>query len=176
MSERKKIIRFLKAYVWENLKDVIIAFILAVCLYKGLGLALGTDYPMLVVVSCSMVPTLERGDVIIVKGVSWDEIVANEKWKDPNSTIIVYYEPLQDRLIVHRAYKKLLEDSHKYVVAWGDNNSQPDPWLIPIENVEGKVIYRIPYLGYPRLWLGYLFGEDVKGCNTKIEIKPGVVQ
>ncbi len=163
---------YLKIF-WDNIKETLLAFLLAFAFYKGLGLALGTPYPMMVVVSCSMLPTLHRGDVIVVKGVSWDNIIANNQWKDPNSTIIVYYSPLEGKMIVHRAYKKVEKNGDKYLIAWGDNNPQPDPWLVPESNIVGKVIYHIPYLGYPRIWIGELLGEDVGGCGGTVRVRLG---
>ncbi len=169
-SIKNVISSYIKNDIFNDLKDVLIAFIIAFAFYKGSGLVLGTETPYLVVVSCSMLPELHRGDVIIVKGIEWEDIIANKKWKDPESTIIVYYEPLQNKLIVHRAYEKFERNGKRFLRAWGDNNSQPDPWIIPYENVKGEVVFKIPYLGYPRILLGYVLGQDVGGCERRIEV------
>lgn len=52
------------------------AFLFAWIIYSGLGLALSTDTPMVVVVSDSMEPVMHRGDVVIVKGLDVEEINA----------------------------------------------------------------------------------------------------
>jgi len=154
--------KHLKPYA-SDVRDIVLAFVLAFLFYKFLGLILGTPYPVLSVVSCSMVPTLHRGDVIIIKHVDWEDIVATGKWKDPNATIIVYYQPNQHKLIVHRVYKKF--DENKTLITWGDNNSYPDPWAVSYDQVQGKVIAHIPYIGYIRLLPSILLGENnTQGC------------
>ncbi len=158
----KDYIKKLKPY-FSDIKDIIIAFFIAFLFYKFLGILLGTHYPVLSVVSCSMVPALHRGDVIIIKHVDWNDIIATGKWKDPNATIIVYYQPYQHKLIVHRVYQKY--DNNKTLVTWGDNNSYPDPWTVSYDMVQGKVIAHIPYIGYFRILVGMLLGQDVgEGC------------
>lgn len=153
-----KYLESLKPYLYD-IRDVVLAFIYAFLFYKFLGFLLGTNYPVLSVVSCSMVPTLHRGDIIIIKHVDWDDILATGKWKDPNATIIVYYQPWQHKLIVHRVYQKY--ENNRTLVTWGDNNSHPDPWVVTYDMVQGKVIAHIPYIGYFRIFVGALFGQDV---------------
>lgn len=161
--------------IWEKtplLKDIlefIVVFLIVFLLYKGLGYALNTSEPVLSVVSCSMLPTLNRGDLIVIKGIKWDDIVATGRWADPNSTILVYYLPSQEKLIVHRAYKKF--DNNHTLITWGDNNPIPDPWVVREQYIRGTPIIRIPYLGYLRIWLGEILGEDTGGCNKYKIIK-----
>ncbi len=44
------------------------AFVFAWLIYTGLGLALATDSPMMIVVSASMEPLYHRGDIVILQG------------------------------------------------------------------------------------------------------------
>jgi signal peptidase len=111
--------------------------------WYGCKLALNTDYPALAVVSESMLPTLNVGDIIIVQGVSPDQVYANYTTGD----IIVYKSPSNPtRLIVHRAvYKENTTGSYRFTTK-GDNNAGSDT---PFSEtcVVGKVIARIPYVG-----------------------------
>lgn len=52
----------------SEFKEIIIALIVALGLWYGAIFILGTDMPFNAVVSCSMLDTLHRGDVIILKG------------------------------------------------------------------------------------------------------------
>ena len=130
----------------ETLKYLILGIVLAVASYAFLGAVLDTKNPIVTVVSYSMVPTLTRGDLLVLKGVETSELDAGRE----NGTIIVYYQPNRQQLIVHRVWKI---NSDGTINTWGDANTGPDPWNIPPEWVRGKMILRIPYLGYPRLLL-----------------------
>jgi signal peptidase I len=109
-------------------------------------LALSTEYPALAVVSESMLPTLNVGDIIIVQGVLASQINANYTTGD----IIVYrkIEPGRpETLVVHRAVKKVLNPDDTWTITVkGDNNNAED-WPFHESYVVGKVIARIPYVG-----------------------------
>ena len=160
----KKIKEYYNKPIIKDIVDIALSFFIAFLLYKTIAFLLQTPYPLLSVVSCSMVPTLHKGDIIIVKGVSWEDIHAYNEWKNPNATIVVYYEPYQNKLIVHRVYTKY--ENNKSIVTWGDNNDFPDPWPVYYNQVKGEVIGHIPYIGYLRIWLGTLIGQkpDTEGC------------
>jgi signal peptidase len=136
--------------------------LLAFVVYHVIGFALNTQDPIVTVVSCSMLPTIDKGDLLIVKGVTFDEIIAGRL----NGTIIVYRHPIDGRLIVHRVYKKFEDGT---LQTWGDNNPSPDNWRVPMENVVGKIVFRIPYAGYPKYYLARLVGQAPAGsCGRKI--------
>ena len=130
----------------ETLGYLVLGVVLAVASYAVLGAVLDTKNPIVTVVSYSMVPTLTRGDLLVLKGVEPSELVAGRE----NGTIIVYYHEQTNRLIVHRVYKINPDGT---VNTWGDANTGPDPWPITPEMIRGKMILRVPYLGYPRLLL-----------------------
>ncbi|MGC8652253.1 MAG: hypothetical protein ACP5UH_03320 [Candidatus Micrarchaeia archaeon] len=54
----------------KNIIEVVIAIAVVVALWFGLGALLHTSEPLNVVPSCSMLPYLHRGDMIIIEGVS----------------------------------------------------------------------------------------------------------
>jgi signal peptidase len=122
---------------------IILMVVLVFGFWYGSQLALNTQYPALAVVSESMLPTLNVGDVIIVQGVSAAQINADYTTGD----IIVYRDPSHpDERIVHRAVEKVLKGNYYQFTTKGDNNAGSDP---PFNEsyLVGKVIARIPYVG-----------------------------
>jgi len=109
--------------------------------------ALNTEAPMMAVVSNSMKPTFERGDLLLVRGVSSPAEIAI-------GDIIVYRSEHQSALIVHRVIEKIVdENSRVWFKTQGDANPGPDPTLVRPEDVKGKVTFIIPKLGYISLLL-----------------------
>jgi len=122
--------------------------------WSALKIALHTEYPVLVVVSGSMVPTLERGDLIVVRGVNPGEIAVG--------TIIVFHSPRDyETLIVHRVYGLEQKGDEVYFRTKGDYNPRPDDWIIPANYVVGVFIARIPYVGVIVMRLREPFGMGV---------------
>lgn len=113
---------------------------------------LKTKYPIMVVVSRSMVPTLGVGDYIVVDHVDdFDDVVAAPQ---PEGDILVFLRPhSSDEYIVHRAVNKLLRDGEWWFVTKGDNNAVEDSQPVREQNVVGKVVARVPILGYFPLFI-----------------------
>jgi len=116
----------------------------------GVRVALRTDYPLLVVASTSMLPTLDVSDIIIVQGVNALEIKAAPAL---GGDIIVFHQPANwDIRIVHRAIDKKFENGMWYFQTKGDNNVGPDPWFSE-KLLVGKVIGVIPLIGNVPLFI-----------------------
>ncbi|MBW6462251.1 MAG: signal peptidase I [DPANN group archaeon] len=132
----------------EFLGDILYIFLgifFALFIYTGLKFVLATPDPIVTVVSGSMIPTLQIGDMLFLKGIDPETIV--------NGDIIVYYYPPMGKLIIHRVFEIYDDGSFK---TKGDNtitNSKADPWVVQPEWVHGTPLLRIPYLGYPRILL-----------------------
>lgn len=127
---------------------VVNVLILVGALYFGIKgvmvLALHTSSPMMSVASGSMEPTFGRGTLIIVQG--YDD-VSQVKEND-----IIVFERSSGRRIVHRVSRIMYEGSQ--VVGFrtmGDAYSKEDDWIVRWEDIKGKVVFWIPYLGYPSL-------------------------
>jgi signal peptidase len=105
----------------------------------GLRFIFGTDYPIVVVESTSMLPTLKEGDMLLLRGV-----------KDENGIeigeIIVFYNPNPNspERIVHRVKETRLINGELYFITKGDNNPIPDQSPVSQENVIGVVSGKIP--------------------------------
>lgn len=146
---------------------LIIAIVAGV--FYGSKLILNTDYPILTVESGSMcIPydalcdgwshpfdrTLHVGDVLIIQRVNPAELNANY----PYSDIIVFHKPgsSDGTLIVHRIVSVQEINGKLYFHTKGDGNGDKwpnnptngeDPWIVPQDKVEGKVVGRIPWIG-----------------------------
>ncbi|MCD6530338.1 signal peptidase I [Candidatus Bathyarchaeota archaeon] len=113
---------------------------------KILKVFLKTDYPLEVVISGSMIPTLQVGDLIIVEGGFSGEAIRASK---TTGDIIIFPKPGNpEELIAHRAIEKLKGSEGFYFRTKGDNNPEPDRWLISENMVVGKVVGRIPMIGF----------------------------
>jgi signal peptidase I len=147
--------------------------------WYGVQIALNTQYPALAVVSGSMcIPegdgwthpfarTLQIGDIIIIQGVNPADLNANY----PNSDIIVYQDPRYptdpNEMIVHRIVAKQEINGTLYFQTKGDGNgvkwpnpidpSYYDSWNlpngVPQDQIYGKVVMRIPWLGHIILFM-----------------------
>jgi len=117
---------------------------------------------MNVVVSGSMEPVFYRGDIVVVERASFLGI--NEF--DPSETqigdIVVYDAAWFNDPVIHRVINITEVDGKKYFVIKGDNNKEPDPYLVEEERIEQRVItigdqpLIIPKIGYITIWLkGY---------------------
>jgi signal peptidase I len=128
--------------------------------WYGTRLALNTQYPMLAVASGSMCKlpgpgcdgwshpferTLHVGDLIVVQGVNASSDI--HAAPEPDGDIIVFRQQYGDELIVHRAIERRNVNGEVFYVTKGDGNSGPDQ-PIPADQVIGKVILRIPWIGH----------------------------
>jgi len=132
-----------------------------VCFQLALRAILRTGYPLAVVESPSMVPTLNIGDLIVVQGVKASEI---EVGPNPKGDILVFYKhPKEVRrtflffkapvLIVHRAINKTYQGGMWIFTTHGDANPPGATESVPETDVVGKVVYQIPLLGHISLFI-----------------------
>lgn len=88
-----------------------------------------------IIVSGSMEPNLNIGDIIIVRDT--DDIEVGD--------IISFRENME--IITHRVNDIQILDGEKKYQTKGDNNNNVDTEFIILKNIEGKVINKIPKLG-----------------------------
>ncbi len=153
------------------------AAVLVLSVWFGLRLVLNTEYPVLAVDSGSMCvsgngvcdgwshpfePTLHVGDLVILEGV--DPQTLNTTY--PYSDIIVYRNPSDKTLIVHRIVDAQEIDGTLYFKTKGDGNGPivwpnipyyfddiPDQHGVPADLIIGRVVMRIPLLGWVPLFV-----------------------
>ncbi|OYT35339.1 MAG: signal peptidase I [Candidatus Aenigmarchaeota archaeon ex4484_52] len=143
----------------ENIESIILGIILAFLFYNILGFALNTSAPLVTVVSCSMYPELNVGDLLVLKGIT----NVSQLKSNANGDIIVYLQEEKGKLIVHRVW----DIKNETITTWGDNNKNKDPWEIGLDKIKGKKILRIPYLGIPKI---ILFNLITKRKMQKCEV------
>ncbi len=130
----------------SDLLDVILAFLVAFVIYQGAAFALNTDMPIVAVVSDSMVPTLNRGDLVVASG------------GDINVGDIIIYSGPRSYPIIHRVVGVENESGITGYITKGDNNPSEDPWIVTRDEIHGKLLFWVPFLGYPRVLLHDLIG------------------
>ncbi|MBN2334629.1 signal peptidase I [Candidatus Bathyarchaeota archaeon] len=119
--------------------------------------ALGTDNPMMVVISQSMVPTLGVGDFIFIEAI--DDFEAVAAGDPPDGDILVFVRPgFEDEYIVHRAIEKWENEDGWVYRTKGDNNAFPDGVPVSERLVLGRVINKLPIIGYFSLFIKTMKG------------------
>jgi len=127
------------------LKKAVYWLVLAVLFLIGGLVAASTfnipgSYKFLVVQSGSMEPTIKRMGIVVVKP-------AEEYQK---GEIVTVADPADPRITVtHRIFDIEETEEEKLFVTKGDANDSPDSERARKEQVLGKVILTVPYLGYP---------------------------
>ena len=109
------------------------------------------------VASGSMEKELYVGDVVIVKKCNANDIV--------NGDIIQYQ--MKGYTVIHRVIEKKQKNGEYYFTAKGDNNPSEDKESVKEEQVLGKVIFKVKYLGYPAIWL------NIIQSNEQVEVDTG---
>jgi signal peptidase I len=201
-SLAKTIRRLWKNEYFQTAFVLILIALVVVGLWFGSQLVMNTKIPpALAVISGSMcVPygymcndwlsishpferTLHKGDWIIIQGVDAHSLNADY----PNSDIIVYQDPRYpndpNEKIVHRIIAKTEINGTLYFYTkgdgngcnkWPNNSTEYDPWSpVPENMIYGKVVMRIPWLGY----LPYIvqnMSRDI-GINISYVIMPIII-
>lgn len=160
---------------------VLLGFLIALLLNKGLGLVLGSPLPVVTVSSTSMVPTLQVGDISIIYGrggYNLEDIIVFKGWKP---------EPIIHRVVgkaektngeikieVSNRLNKLSEEELRSLgekhlsksvksiyITKGDNNGICDQCygknVVKESEIYGKSILKIPLLGWVKILFINLF-------------------
>lgn len=92
-----------------------------------------------VIISGSMVPAIDIGDVVIVKKTAGEQVQLGE--------VILF--PLEEMPTVHRVIEvRRIDDGPPVFVTKGDANDSPDPDPVPADHVLGEVIMVVPKVGW----------------------------
>ncbi len=155
MENKKKTLTEVLSYL---LKLVIRSFLIAVFIIGLLLMVLlfsdsaanfqedgtGPRYLTYVIVTESMVPTIKVNDAVVVKRVKENQIQIGDI-----ITFLSKNKYGQKRTITHRVVGKQFDDSGNYIYRTkGDNNIVEDTSLVSSESIYGKVVLKIPKIGY----------------------------
>lgn len=148
----------------ESKKEILrygATFVVLIAVFYGgtllLRSTLGTSNPMMVVISQSMIPTLGVGDFIFIEAIeNFDNLAIGEP---PDGDILVFIRPgFHEEYIVHRAIDGAKTENGWVYQTKGDNNAFPDGFQVTEDLVVGRVINRLPVIGYFSLFI-----KTVKG-------------
>lgn len=109
-------------------------------------------YQALTIGSGSMSPAIEKGDVIILKGMKNEEVRKIKK-----GDVLVYNH--DNKIIVHRVIKKSNNGKTISFKTKGDYNNAKDSWTVKQEDVIGIVKFRIRWVGMPTVALNELLNK-----------------
>lgn len=104
-------------------------------------------YYALAIASGSMSPNIEKGDVVIVEKIE-------DKSRIEKGEVIAYES--NSSIIVHRLVDKIKVDDKYYFYTKGDANNDVDNIVIKEDMIKGIVKLRVPFIGYPTVWLSEL--------------------
>lgn len=117
----------------------------------GAGLALivvpkATGAKPLTVLSGSMVPTYDPGDVVIVRDADTRDLEVGQ---------VITFQPTSDdpRLTTHRVIEVTYGSEGTRYITQGDANDAPDPDPVRPTQVQGEVWYSVPLVGYVSVWM-----------------------
>ena len=130
------------------------AFFGSYLIYFILQVALDTQTPMVVVVSGSMEPEINKGDLLFLRGMDAEHI--KEQDSDHEGDIIVYdarglWEGAPEDPIVHRVVDKYKEEGRWYFITKGDANAKVDKEPVSASRVIGVVCGKVPYVGWVKI-------------------------
>ncbi|OHT17077.1 Clan SF, family S26, signal peptidase I-like serine peptidase [Tritrichomonas foetus] len=113
------------------------------------------NMPLVVVLSDSMKPDFQRGDLLLATGQTWKHVF-------PIGQVCAYNIKTSPVPIVHRMIETHVSGNSKLILTKGDNNPEPDNWLYRGEEfyfndkVETKLEGVLPFVG----WISILVKED----------------
>jgi signal peptidase len=156
----------MKAFVMKKMKKLAKYSGLAVVILIMMAATLTLLAPRLgwrvdrvdVVFSSSMEPALRVGGLVVTRPADAENIGVGD--------IITFYHPLSGELTSHRVIG-VEEGSSLHFRTKGDANEDADSFVVPAQNVVGKVWFHIPYFGYVTEFLktplGFMMAQCIPG-------------
>ncbi|GAO18716.1 uncharacterized protein UV8b_00019 [Ustilaginoidea virens] len=125
----------------------------AFMMWKGLGVITDSPSPIVVVLSGSMEPAFQRGDLLLL----WNRNVLQET---AVGEVVVYNVKGKDIPIVHRIVRKFGSGDKAKLLTKGDNNNADDTDLyargqdyLERQDIIGSVVGYFPFVGYVTILL-----------------------
>lgn len=152
MDLRNERQRLKQSRAFEEFYFFAIALILAFGTLQTTGTVMETDKPVVTVVSCSMYPHYDVGEIILVQGQDFENIKKGD--------IAVYESGSEEQSIpvIHRVVSK----NQDYIETKGDNN---EGQLEFEERVESDQIYGTAVASVPKIGLVKLLTMDILGIS-----------
>ena len=135
-----------------NIVTDLLILVLFIALAGILILKLVYGMEMKAVLTGSMEPELPVGSLLMISPVPYEEIQIGDD--------ITFVRDESLTLVTHRVIKK--DDETRHITTQGIANNTPDN-PTRYDNIVGKVVYHIPYLGYLAIWTSTLQGKIIAG-------------
>ncbi|KAM0687250.1 Signal peptidase complex catalytic subunit [Conglomerata obtusa] len=117
-------------------------------LWKSIGIFMNNDSPIVVVLSESMYPGFERGDILFLSPKNYNDYVTGD--------MTVFQINKEDIPIVHRAIKRF----GGRILTKGDNNKYDDvslyrrgQYYLTEKDVLSRVVGNLPFCGMITIWV-----------------------
>ena len=119
---------------------IVLVIIVILAIWFALGI-----FPVkpIAIATGSMSPQINIGDVAIIKKCGPNDVEVGD--------IIEYKMP--DFTVVHRIVEIKQENGRYYFATKGDSNDSRDKNLVTEDQLIGKCLFKIRYLGYPAIWI-----------------------
>ena len=129
----------------KNIIPLVMLIVLAVWFAVGV-------FPIkpIAIATGSMEKELCAGDVAIIQKCGPNDVNVGD---------IIEYQ-MEGYTVVHRIIEKKQKNGDFYFITKGDNNGNPDFKEVRENQLIGKVIFKVKYMGYPAIWLHILKVED----------------
>lgn len=132
--------------LWKSTQQGLLAAAAAV-VFAALGLVLAAllpsllGYEALIVYSGSMAPFLAIGDVAVIQPAKPQDLRVGD--------VVTYRSASNSRVLVtHRIIRIEAQEGILAFETKGDANPDVDYWSVAEDTVVGRVIYKVPYVGY----------------------------
>ena len=126
------------ALLWPATCWAVLGFLLAI-----LPLATNGEFhrfQFMSVLSGSMTPTVDVGDLVVAVVVSPTDLEAGD--------LATFKSPETGKLVTHRVQSVLWRGEIADVISRGDSNTVGETWSVTAESRVGEVVLRIPRAGY----------------------------
>ena len=134
----------------------IITLVAVVVLAIWFAVGIFPIYPI-AVASASMVPEFYVGDVAIIQKCNVNDVNVGD---------IIQYQ-LEGFTVIHRVAEKRQNNGEVTFITKGDNNKFPDADPVREDQLLGKAIFKIKYLGFPAIWLHLV--EQQEAMDVQVE-------
>lgn len=136
----------------RNIIPLVILIILAIWFAIGI-------FPIkpIAIATGSMEKELMVGDIAIIKKCKANDIIEGD---------VIEYQ-MEGYTVVHRVVSKKQTNGEYFFITKGDNNAKEDAKPVAEDQLIGKAIFKVKYLGYPAIWL------HVIQVNEQVEVKTG---
>jgi signal peptidase I len=118
------------------------------------GLPTGRILSTYAIVTGSMEPFVHTGSLTFVGKASPKDL--------KNGDVIAFTNPRDPKsVILHRIYKIEQMSPSRIFITKGDHNIAPDRWQITQNQIKGKLLFALPYIGYLVIFLKTPFGFGI---------------